>query len=114
MAHDFEELILGPLTALYGRRRQWVGVFGAMPTTAGNYMPVCERLPYMDSQEIFVRQLDELIDSHAKDAGYLFTEVALQDRAQDMREMADERGELNTISSGDMAEWRAEQNTGDE
>jgi hypothetical protein len=65
----------------------------------------------MDSQERFVRDLDRLLDKHAEDIGYLFTEVALQNRAQDMHELADERGELTTITAGDMAGWRAEQNS---
>ena len=59
----------------------------------------------MDDQERFVRAIDRAIDRHADGAGYIFVELMLQQRAQDMRECAYSEGEAKAITADDLDGW---------
>lgn len=61
-----------------------------------------------DCEELFVSRLDEYIDRYAEEVGYVRVEGILQERAQDMREMAAENGDVETITAEDIAEYDGE------
>jgi len=52
--------------------------------------------------------IDTLLDEYADRFGYAETELVLQERAQDFRELAYEHGEREAITAEDFEGWTGE------
>jgi len=59
----------------------------------------------MDAADEFGRAVDLLIEKYADDCDYVDVEMILQQRAQDMRELAYQSGDRVVIQSDELDGW---------